>query len=226
MKMKNMLIGGMSLALVACISIGGTLAYLQATDGAVRNSFTFGGNITVDLYEQILDESVKHKIGVGNAEGTGTFGNIVAGVDYKKDVDVTVTAGTDAYVFLRISNDANLENEDVVMTLNNLNGVTWTALDDKAVDGKGYGIYYMEADANTYKNGSTVAVFDSVKLDDSNGQVDIGENGKVADIVLQVGAIQTIGANGEKMTPVEAYNLAKDQHVFDWSYTPEVTPAP
>ena len=32
MKMKNMLIGGMSLALVACISVGATLAALTANE--------------------------------------------------------------------------------------------------------------------------------------------------------------------------------------------------
>ena len=44
MKMKNMLIGGMSLALVACISVGGTLAYLSANTEKVTNTFAFTTN--------------------------------------------------------------------------------------------------------------------------------------------------------------------------------------
>ena len=51
MKMKNMLIGGMSLALVACISIGGTLAYLSDTTTEVKNTFTFDSSIDIDLKE-------------------------------------------------------------------------------------------------------------------------------------------------------------------------------
>ena len=43
MKMKNMLIGGMSLVLVACISVGGTLAYLSSQTGTATNTFTMNG---------------------------------------------------------------------------------------------------------------------------------------------------------------------------------------
>lgn len=225
MKMKNMLIGGMSLALVACITIGGTLAYLTSKDAQVTNTFTFGGNIKVDLYEQILEQT--SWIGKENTTGTGIFENIVADVNYKKDVDVKVEAKSDAYVFLKIGNDA--EEGDVVMTLNNLNagsGKTWQKLDANSVDAQGYGIYYMEARAATYGTAQIVNVFDSVTLKSTNGQVEIGENGEVADITLQVGAIQTKTDNGKKLSPVEAYNLAQDSEVIDWTYEPAVVPAP
>lgn len=56
MKMKNMLIGGMSLALVACISIGGTLAYLTDTTGTAQNKFKMVTNgIVLNLQETAKD---------------------------------------------------------------------------------------------------------------------------------------------------------------------------
>lgn len=212
MKMKNMLIGGMSLALVACISIGGTLAYLTSKDAQVTNTFTFGGNITVDLYEQILDQ--EGLIGEGDVEETGVFGNIVADVDYKKDVDVKVEAKSDAYVFLRIKHEA-LSDDAVVMTLGDING-TWTPLDAGEIE-DGYGIYYLKADADTYADGVVVPVFDTVRLESNeDGTVTVGETGEVAKIVLQVGAIQTVKEAGKEMTAQEAYDLATEEGVINW----------
>ena len=51
MKMKNMLIGGMSLALVACISVGATLAYLTDTSDTVTNTFYGSDGISMTLTE-------------------------------------------------------------------------------------------------------------------------------------------------------------------------------
>ena len=212
MKMNNMLIGGMSLALVACISIGGTLAYLTSKDAQVTNTFTFGGNITVDLYEQILDQ--KGLIGEGDVEGTGVFGNIVADVDYKKDVDVKVEAKSDAYVFLRIKHEA-LNDDAVVMTLGDISE-KWTPLDAGEIE-DGYGIYYLKADADTYADGVVVPVFDTVRLESNeDGTVTVGETGEVAKIVLQVGAIQTVKEAGKEMTAQEAYDLATEEGVINW----------
>lgn len=56
MKTKNMLIGGMSLALVACISVGATLAYLSDTTGTVQNKFQMVTNgIVLNLQETAKD---------------------------------------------------------------------------------------------------------------------------------------------------------------------------
>lgn len=57
MKMKNMLIGGMSLALVACISVGATLAYLSDMTSEVRNTFTMGDGIALELKEHTWGEN-------------------------------------------------------------------------------------------------------------------------------------------------------------------------
>lgn len=73
MKMKNMLIGGMSLALVACISIGGTLAYLSDNTGTVQNKFQMVTNgIVLNLQETATPDTgydVYVKGADGNAQG-------------------------------------------------------------------------------------------------------------------------------------------------------------
>lgn len=118
MKMKNMLIGGMSLALVACISVGGTLAYLSDKTGEVTNTFTMGkGYVGQGL---ILDETALHKTGVdddqnpvyenptvisssertttGNAYLEMNIGDAIA-----KDPTLKLTTGSvDSYVFVRV----------------------------------------------------------------------------------------------------------------------------
>ena len=47
MKKKNVLMMALSLCLVAVIAVGGTLAYLSDTDGAVTNTFQFAAGIDV-----------------------------------------------------------------------------------------------------------------------------------------------------------------------------------
>ena len=83
MKMKNMLIGGMSLALVACITIGGTLAYLSDKDGTLTNTFRFAKNIVVDVYET---QTGKGEEGKGDKEGGFDYTNRVSGKVVEKNV--------------------------------------------------------------------------------------------------------------------------------------------
>lgn len=51
MKLKTILISGMSMALVACLSVGATLAYLHATTQEVTNTFVGSDGIQISLDE-------------------------------------------------------------------------------------------------------------------------------------------------------------------------------
>ena len=106
MKMKNMLIGGMSLALVACISVGATLAYLTATTREVTNKFTFTNNgITLTLSETARD-GVGYDIDKTEAEAgeTITYSNIVPGATLVKKPVLTVGQGSlDCYVYAHVT---------------------------------------------------------------------------------------------------------------------------
>ena len=99
MKMKNLLIGGMSLALVACLSVSATLAYLSDFDGPKTNTFKFANGLDVTLEEDAT----------GNSNGTASstasgidYTELVPGVDIAKNVDVTFTSDIDAYFFIKV----------------------------------------------------------------------------------------------------------------------------
>lgn len=96
MKMKNLLIGGMSLALVACISIGGTLAYLNSTTKVATNVFKMNDSgITLTLKEdadKVADNKTYTQQKVDYVEdepkasgefGTGAIEGATAGINYQ-----------------------------------------------------------------------------------------------------------------------------------------------
>ncbi len=66
MKLKNILLSGLSLVLVAALAIGGTVAYLQDTDEAV-NVMTLG-NVSIEQLEYQRAEGVSH-INAGAKKG-------------------------------------------------------------------------------------------------------------------------------------------------------------
>lgn len=183
MKMKNLLIGGMSLALVACISIGGTLAYLQAADGTLTNTFTFAGDIVVDVYETTNEKEnvvVTSNGGKGvDVDGGIAYSNLIPGQELNKDVKLDVETTFETYLYVNIQPGAN---GDKVMELpDTLTG--WTAVE---VDGDGYGIYRKTQ--NVAADTPNIAVFDTVTVPDvNNGST---ENVTIKDIVIDVWAAQ------------------------------------
>lgn len=79
----------LSLVLVAALSVGGTLAYLQAKTDTVTNTFTFG-NLELELKET-----------------TGSTYPVIPGADISKDPKVTLSTprgynDVDAYVYVRV----------------------------------------------------------------------------------------------------------------------------
>ena len=156
MKMKNLLIGGMSLALVACISIGGTLAYLQAEDTELKNTFQFANNITVDLYEYQNAE------GTGNKNQTGyAYDNLVPGQDVVKNVDVTLTSSVKTDLYILIDKGVAGQNQ-ACMTLNDsqITNNGWTKV---AINGTDK-LLYKKADITEADKGVTYGVFETVKV--------------------------------------------------------------
>ena len=57
MKLKNILLSGLSLVLVAALAIGGTVAYLQDSDSDV-NVMTLG-NVKIEQVEQERDGNIR-----------------------------------------------------------------------------------------------------------------------------------------------------------------------
>lgn len=107
MKKKNVLMMALSLCLVAVIAVGGTLAYLSDTDGAVTNTFQFAAGIDVTLSED-RPTPVKNETITPNSDKGYDYTNVVPGQDLNKAPKLTVTTAVDAYVFARVTVGANM----------------------------------------------------------------------------------------------------------------------
>lgn len=185
MKKKNVLMMALSLCLVAVIAIGGTLAYLTATDGQLVNTFTFAGNITVDLYEYVNGNTESKE------QSGASYSDIVADVDYKKDVNIDVDTGTDTYVFIKVGN----EGEGMNMQLGGFNTGAWTVQNDATAGD--YAIYCTKVTEDT----DNLGIFDTVKLVSNSGSVSGTDINKIK---IDVFAIQAL-SNDKVMTATEAY---------------------
>ena len=143
MKKKNVLTMAMSVALVGVIAVGGTMAYLTARDDAVTNSFQFvtgdadGKVITVELEEpkptDIGTATIKEG---GSADKGWEYENVVPGQTLEKKPNVTVTAYTPAYVYIKV------EEGNVAIDDSTFNTAKWTALNGVE------DVYYHEVTAD------------------------------------------------------------------------------
>lgn len=208
MKKKNVLTMAMSVALVGVIAVGGTMAYLTARDDAVTNSFQFvtgdenGKVITVKLEEpkptDIGTATIKEG---GSADKGWEYENVVPGQTLEKKPNVTVTAYTPAYVYIKVE-EGNVEIDD--STFND----EWTALDGVA------GVYYHEVTANEI----TAAGADhEIKLGDIFTQVIVPEVAEDAlktteldDVKISIAAV----AVGSFEDANDAYNKANIENLF------------
>lgn len=124
MKMKNMLIGGMSLALVACISVGATLAYLQSETGDVNNTFVMAEGTRIELWEtaaKVTSDEYKQAVTGGTAgteaiagtedplEGTNVginYTDVLPGAKINKEPRLELFDGPESYVYAKVENPA------------------------------------------------------------------------------------------------------------------------
>lgn len=193
---KNILTTLVACILVAALAVGGTLAYMTATDSKVTNTFQFANNMTVSLTETQPTATGNETI-TTNTNGKGyAYANVTPGQRLNKAPEVSVTTSVDAYVFVRISGfDGNLIS---------CNGITegWTELTGLT------GVDYTDMNGVYYKtvNGAANAqdldtIFEQVTI----GTNQIGENGatlEIPDVVIEVAAIQQLGFVGN---PAAAY---------------------
>ena len=188
MKMKNMLIGGMSLALVACISVGATLAALTANDQTVTNHFTFvdggtsGKAIEVKLQEPKPVKTYQEVI-TGDPEKGWSYTNVVPGQTLKKNPQIDVKTSVPAYVYVRITNGENVS----VVGLDKLTTEKgWTQV-------KGHAGTYWKA----YNAGEAFGVYEDlfteVKVEDVESVGTTDNPTEIGDITIEIAAIQQYG---------------------------------
>ena len=193
---KNILTTLVACILVAALAVGGTLAYMTASDSKVTNTFEFANGMTVSLTEEEPDATADETITAhGNGKGYA-YANVTPGQTLNKAPEVSVTTSVDAYVFVRISGfDGNLIS---------CNGITegWTEL--TGLPGVDYtdmnGVYYktVPGAASAQELGT---IFTQVTI--GTNQLDTnGANLNIPDVVIEVAAIQQVGFVGN---PAAAY---------------------
>ena len=134
---KSRLVAGVVVALVACISIGGTMAWLSARSETITNTFTYG-DIDISLRETDTNDG-------DNNPNTNQY-EMIPGGSITKDPIVTVDAGSiDSWLFVKLEKSANY---DDFMTYEIADG--WTALAGHE------GVYYRETSKS--ENAQTFAV--------------------------------------------------------------------
>lgn len=168
MKKKNILTAAVSLSLVACLSIGATLAYFTDKTEIKTNTFTAG---RVDI--TLVDTTPEHegwKQGVENEDGSGlTFDPVMPGDTLSKHVAVTVEEDSQpAYVAVRVAIDAFLPygdamNQSTALTyLYGKIGLNSERKWDMVMDEDGqYAMFYYKEAVNP---GETVTLMDTVEI--------------------------------------------------------------
>lgn len=187
MKARKILVSLAALALVAAISIGGTLAYLTSK-ATVTNTFTVGSvNIT-------LDEAEVTTAGVpvtGADRRDNNSYKLMPGHEYTKDPTVHIAADSeDSYIFVKVENglekfeSSNTGYDKIAKQITD-NG--WTALTGVA------GVYYKEyATQNTVKD---EPVFGNFKIADNAQSIAGWGDAAKAKIIVTAYAIQKDGMN-------------------------------
>lgn len=108
---KKVVAAMMSVALVAAVGIGGTLAYLSSTSNDVKNTFTVGkGFDDTDGQALIVDEWLLDGTADDRTQEDQTYENMTPGYVEKKDPTARLKAGSvESYVFLHVTGVNALE---------------------------------------------------------------------------------------------------------------------
>lgn len=172
-------------ALLVCMTIAGTVAYLTSQD-TVTNTFTVG-NVKITLDETDVDNSTPNK----DRDQANSY-KLLPGHEYTKDPIVHVDANSeDCYLFVKVANEiAAIEDSANTVALQ-MAAKGW-----KAVDG--------QTDLYVYVGTATGATAPLAVVAGSN--VTVFEKIKVADTVDNT----TLANYANKTITVTAYAVQKD----------------
>lgn len=168
---KNVLTAVVSGAMVGCLAIGGTFAFLTANSGKVNNTFTGVEAIKTAVREQVVDGStydVFSQTGLDISDkgydsgwlydnvGGVKYGNVVPGAQINKDVDVKVDQNpTPVYLFIKVSGLSDTLTANI--------GAEWTHVGD-GNDGNGIYVYNDYEVIDSSKADVVKNVFDTVSV--------------------------------------------------------------
>lgn len=202
-KMRKVLLAVCCAALLVCVTIGATVAYLTSTDEVV-NTFTVG-NVQITLDEaQVNPDGTKFTVGGIDVDRVKKNSyKLLPGHTYTKDPTIHVDANSeDCWLFVKVENGiADIEAAtNTIAAQMATNG--WTKLNDS-------NIYYYNQKVVSSTTVTNVPVFGSFKISDAvvGGMKPVttdgvGDDGKLyldeyknAQIVITAYAIQADGFN-------------------------------
>ena len=197
MKKRNVMTMALSLAMVGVIAVGGTLAYLTATDGSVTNTFTFvtgdptdPGVINVKLEEDLpFTEGTQGVASVAsNTQGGYDYTNVVPHQTLPKAPKVSVKTKVKSYVYVRVTEGTG---ENAVKVATELPNENWTLIDtveEGTTISKVYAYHEAVIPNGNYRE--LGSIFDAVKIPNID-TVKNGEAVQLQDVKIEVAAIQT-----------------------------------
>lgn len=218
MKKRNVMTMALSLAMVGVIAVGGTLAYLTATDGSVTNTFTFvTGDEGEDVINVTLSEDKPFEPGeqgvavvTENDEGGYDYTNVVPHQTLPKAPKVSVKTKVDSYVYVRVTEG---KGENAVTVDSTTLSSNWTLIEDATKDdgktiSKVYAYHEPVGHNNDYKD--LGSIFTAVKIPNIDTVKD-GEAVQLQDVKIEVAAIQT---DASFKTAVDAYTDGNVAAIF------------
>ena len=203
-KRKALLLSLCAVLLVVA-SVMGTMAYLTAQTGEVKNTFTVG-KIEIDLDEAEVDLNGKL---VYEADGTTLAKRVqeneyklIPGETYIKDPTVHVKAGSEySYIFVEVTNsladkfEAASVKDGYQTIADQITALGWNLVDGTT------NVYYKEYNATS---GTEFKVFDRFKISDTANTVP-GWGNNIAPITIKAYAVQKAGLADAKTAWFETY---------------------
>ena len=215
MKKRNVMTMALSLAMVGVIAVGGTLAYLTATDGSVTNTFAFvtkdagdTGVINVKLEEGKPFEAGSEGVASvsSNTQGGYDYTNVVPNQTLPKAPEVSVKTKVESYVYVRVTEGTG---ETAVTVKEDTLNSNWTLLESASTEtSKVY--YYKTPVAPNTKYESLGNIFTEVQIPNIATENE-GQAVQLQNVKIEVAAIQT---DASFETAVDAYTEGNVAAIF------------
>lgn len=211
MKKRNLLISILSLALVAVIGVGATLAYFTDKTETKTNTFTTG-HVQINLLDKT--EPTEDQIG-GKYTDTGiAYEDIMPGDQISKIVGVeSVIDSESAWVAIRVEiNNVNLPySEDEAAVTEEIYGLVddqvaaevWTAVPQE----DGSVVYYFNAPLDPYSEYKAAMLFDHIDIPGAEWGNDYADMS--FDIDVQAAAVQSRNVTLEQFKAMPWVDLAE-----------------
>lgn len=201
-KLRRILLTVCSAALLVCVTVGATVAYLTSSDEVV-NSFTVG-NVSIKLDEAKANPDGSLVEGADRVKANSY--KLLPGHTYNKDPMVTVLKGSEnCYVKMTVtfSKAAALDaifapnGAEMTSIFNGYNNANWIYkgnTEDTGKDTRTYEFWYKETVAAPDNNVALDALFDSITVP---GSITNEQLAKIANMTITVNAyaIQADGFN-------------------------------